>query len=214
MAAAITSRHFDLHHGDNIELCSENRLATRKRGFDHGLCAMEMPLVNEMPLQPLGNSGKPVAHVSLLVTRTETRWNGGLSAQSSQNPSSAGLLASAVSAGRGWAFAQVPQTALEAGTLTTVWLDLSARELCYAVTQANRRNVLEAGAEGDAQKGEVPLDDPAILDCLDAKLPLWLYVYIYGALTTSLDSRFAAKSWIILEYFAIIQRNTLHHFYF
>ena len=184
MAAAITSRRFDLHHGDNIELSLDNRLATRKQGFDRGLCAMEMPLVNES-LHPLGSSDKHLAHVSLLVTRTAERWNGGLGlGVSTQDPSHARLPSSALGAGRGWAFAQVPQTALAAGagTLVTVWLDLSARELCYAVTQANKRmsNALEGEAEGDAQKGEVLLDDPAILDCLDAKLPLWFYVDIYG----------------------------------
>ena len=181
---------FHSEHGDNVELTVENQVATRLRGFDRGLCAMNTPF----PLastQRTGHSAaaaatgnQPSNHVSLLITRTQSKWSGSLGlGVSTLQPSRASLPASARSAEKGWTFAQVPQNVLAEGTLLTVWVDFESRTLCYAATRARDREVLEAGGEEVTAKGEVLLDDPTILDCLEAKKPLWFYVDIYGFVT-------------------------------
>ena len=181
---------FHPEHGDNVELTVENRVATRMRGFDRGLCAMGTPFPLTTTQQTRYSTAAAATedqtsnHVSLLITQTQSKWSGSLGiGVSTLQPSRASLPASARSAERGWTFAQVPQNMLAVGTLLTVWVDLRSRGLCYAATRTREREVLEAGGEEVAAKGEVLLDDPSILDCLDAKKPLWFYVDIYGFVT-------------------------------
>lgn len=185
--APINDPTFHAEHGENVELSDDNRVATRLRGFDRGLCAMGTPFpVSTAPQRAASAAAadeRQPAHVSLLVTRVDARWNGGLGLGVSHlAPLRTRLPESARSTAteKDWTFAQVPQQVLSVGTLLTVWVDLNSRGLCYAATKESDREVLEAGGDAVSAKGEVLLDDPAILDCLDAKMPLWFYVDIYG----------------------------------
>lgn len=52
---------FHSEHGENVELTVENRVATRLRSFDRGLCAMGTPF----PLASIQQTGKSAASVSV-----------------------------------------------------------------------------------------------------------------------------------------------------
>ena len=175
---------FHNKHGDNVRLSADSRLATRKQGFDRGLCALSIPFSDIFPTpnSTFGADEPSPIGVMLLVTKTEAELSGGLGLGVSARPPASGstvLPTSFSSAGKGWAFMQVPESAMAVGTLVTVWLDRGARELCYTTEKS------DAGEEGygsgtDEMSGELALDDPEILDCLDTRQPLWFYVDVYG----------------------------------
>ena len=178
--AAVTLPTFHKEHSDNVRLSADNRVATREQGFDRGLCALSAPL-SDSPPAATANSNQNSSRVQLLVTHTDTKWSGGLGLGVCPSPPSrATLPANAASAAQGWAFAQVPQKAVGEGTLLTVWLDVGSRALCYE-SSGGGIGALDLDGDDDAEKnGEVLLDDAEILDCLDAKQPLWFYIDIYG----------------------------------
>ena len=183
MAATLPTFHKE--HGDNLRLSADSRVATREQGFDRGLCALSVPLSDSFSAPPAAtvNPNQSSSRVQLLVTRTDNKWSGGLGLGVCPSPPSrATLPANAASAAQGWAFAQVPQAAVGEGTLLTVWLDIGSHTLCYE-SSGGGIGALDLDGDEAEKNGEVLLDDPDILDCLDAKQPLWFYIDIYGFVT-------------------------------
>ena len=179
----MTALAFHLLCGENVTLNADRHVATREKGFDRGLCAISVPLSDLFPTAPTtsGAVETPLPRVRLVVTQTKAELNGGLGLGVSARPPSSGstvLPTSSSSAGKGWAFIQVPQIAVSVGTLVSVWLERGSRELCYTTAKRDARDA--NGNEKEETSGELTLDDPEILDCLDTKQPLWLYVDVYG----------------------------------
>lgn len=159
--------YFHCEHGFNVQVSADLREATRKRGFDNGLCALADAL------STTDSAGDK--RFSFLVTRTDARWFGGLSlGVSHHKPLSANMPSNAGSCAKGWIFAQVPQEAVAEGTLVTAWIDRSSRALCYVTSNLK---ILTAAS---SEQTSVLLDDPELLDYLDAKQPLWFYLDLYG----------------------------------
>lgn len=97
--------YFHDEHSDNVELSADRREATRRSGFQNGLCALA-----EAMAPPDAADARP-RRVSFLVTRTDARWTGGLSlGVSPLEPPRAGC--SSDTAATGSVFAQVPQAAV------------------------------------------------------------------------------------------------------
>ena len=174
-------------HGNNLEFSSGRRVATRRDNtFDCGVCALNFPL-SDPSFSTDDDFVSPLNRVQLRVTRTDSHWKGGLGiGLSPQPPVPDALPESSRDVGEGWAFVQVPQEVLGVGTLVTLWVDFSTRELCYE-TSGNAPGDLNEDEDDDddynENNGELQLDDPIILDCIDNNMELWLYVDIYGFVT-------------------------------
>ena len=159
---------FHDEHSQNIELSENNRIASRKSGFDNGLCALGEALEYKSNSFDSGD----VNRFSFMVTRTDARWSGSLGlGVSTCKPSGVQMSSNITSFKNGSVFEQVPQAALNEGTLVSAWIDLSSRALCYVTS--NSKNCTAAPVE-------VQLDDPEILDCIEGKQPLWFYLNVYG----------------------------------
>ena len=176
---------FHKEHGVNMRLSADSRVATatRNQGFDCGLCVLSIPIsdIFYAPNSTCDVDESSPPGIMMLVTQTEAELSGGLGLGVPARPPasrSTVLPTSSSNAGKGWAFMQVPQNAVTVGTLMTVWLDRAARELCYATSKSDAGEAY--GNETDESSGELPLDDPEILDLLDTRQPLWLYIDVYG----------------------------------
>lgn len=176
---------FHAAHGENVRLSADSRIATRDQSsFDDGLCALSVPLSDLLPASTSADAdsgdGPPQSRIQLRVTQTNDEWSGGLGlGVSVRSPAtrthSTDFPTSAASARKGWAFAQLPQSAVQVGTDVSVWLDRKERALCY--------EIIKNEDSEDETSGEVALDDPEILDCLDTKQQLWFYVDVYGSVS-------------------------------
>ena len=204
----MTAPTFHRLCGENVRLNSDRHVATREKGFDRGLCALSNPLSELFPTAASASGAEetPPPSIRLVVTKTNAELSGGLglgvSARAPSSGSSTVLPTNSSSAGKGWAFTQVPQSAVTVGTLVTVWFDRGARELCYSTAKNDAGGVYENGTEETS--GELELDDPEILDCLDTRQPLWLYVDVYGFVKEV--KLLGAQSYI---YLTIVKTNIL-----
>lgn len=178
--------NFHRDHGENLALSEGDRVVTRKRGNDRAVCAIKRPLTDwhshSQDPATADVVDEPFAYVSMLITDTDDRLSGGLGlGVSSQPPAPTNLPDSAFNAEKGWVFMQIPQNDLEKDIIVIVWINPISRELCYVCMSEEECRVWEKGGEWEGcRMGEVLLDDPAILNCLDNKHPVWLYLDIYG----------------------------------
>ena len=162
--------HFHRVHSDNVQLSSNFRVVTRKSNSDNGFCALEDYLYYDAQFSC---DPKVINRFSFLVTRTDARWSGSLGiGVSSNKPSGAQMSPTAIN--KQWLFAQMPQLELNVGTLVTTWINPETRALYYVTSNLNWAATHNSGPAC------VLLNDPEILDCLDAKRPLWFYMNISG----------------------------------